>query len=273
MLGLFHRHRQGLLLTLFLMCSLTLMTLGARRRRSLTLLDRAALATVGPLQSLVSSPIGWGRSIFEEYVSLWRVQQENERLRAELARLRARVNAMGEARLRAERLQALLAFKESQSLPALAARVVGWDATNWGKTVVVNRGGADGARPGMPVVAHAGVVGRIIKASDHYAQVLLLTDYRSAVDVLVQRSRASGVFVMRGAQRGALKYVSRDAELRVGDALISSGLGGVFPKGLMVGRITDISPDGDGLFRSVEAAPAVDFRRLEEVLILLKRPG
>ncbi len=151
----------------------------------------------------------------------------------------------------------------------VVATVIGRDATQWSKVVILNKGTRDGVRPNLAVVTDAGVIGHVIQASGGTSKVLLVTDGRSAVDSLFQESRVSGVVVGTGEDHGEMKYVPKEAEVHVGDKVLSSGLGGTFPKGLRIGVVTHVTKKKQGLFQDILIAPSADLTRLEEVLVLL----
>jgi rod shape-determining protein MreC len=190
-------------------------------------------------------------------------------LDAENRRLRAELSELTELRHENERLRRLLGFVEETALPSVAARVIAEDASNWFRTIEIDRGTADGLTEGLPVVNAAGLVGRVVRCTPHSARVLLITDASSAVAVLVQDQRIRGV--CRG-QGGALvlDFALVQDQIQVGDGVITSGLGGVFPKGLFVGFVRSVQREQFGLFQTIEVEPAVDFAHLEEVLVLLK---
>jgi rod shape-determining protein MreC len=120
----------------------------------------------------------------------------------------------------------------------------------------------------MAVVTSEGVVGRVIEVSLHTAKVLLITDPNSAMDVIVQRSRTQGIMEGKVEEVCVLKYVQKNEDVQVGDKVITSGLGGIFPKGLVTGTVTKVERKRPGIFQYIEVTPSVDFSRLEEVLIL-----
>jgi rod shape-determining protein MreC len=135
--------------------------------------------------------------------------------------------------------------------------------------VVIDKGQHDGLIEGLPVVVAEGVVGRIIKCAARQSRVMLITDASSAAAALVQSSRARAI--CRGEGDGlSLEFLQQQEEIAIGDTIITSGTGGIFPKGLVLGRATNIKNSGYGLFQTVQIRPAVDFSRLEEVLVLQK---
>jgi rod shape-determining protein MreC len=227
------------------------------------------LEVVAVFQEVVTGSAEAVESVWQGYFSLVRVARENEILRRERARLQARIGVLHEAELENGRLKRLLDFKEQSELPVIGGRVVAWDPRSWFKTVIIDRGAAEGLKPGMPVVTHEGVVGRLIEVAPHYAKVMLLVDYNSAIDALVQRSRVQGILAGRSTSTCLLKYVLKSDDLKSGDLLITSGQGGAFPKGLPLGYVIGVTRSPQGLFQDVTVAPAVNLDRLEEVLVIL----
>ena len=166
----------------------------------------------------------------------------------------------------------LLELKDVLGTSAVAANVIGSDATGLSRTLVVNSGSSNGLRPGMAVLSNTGVVGKIIATSPHAARVLLIDDHNSALDGFDQRSRARGVVAGLVDDGLILKYADRSEDIRTGDTIVTSGLDGIFPRGLLVGTIKSVHREGPGLFLSVSIAPAVEFRGLEQVLIVTQPP-
>jgi rod shape-determining protein MreC len=207
--------------------------------------------------------------VWEDYVYLVGVQRDNQRLQEEIKWLRQENHRYLEAYLQHQRLQQLLNFREQTPLDVIAAGVVGRDSNSWTEIIYINRGTRDKVAKGYPVVTHDGLVGQVISAAPALSQVMLLTDFRSGVDALVQRTRASGVVTGRGRHLAALKFLPVGADIQPGDRLISSGMGGVFPKGLIIGAVKDVARNGrQG--QLVEIQPNVDFSHLEEVLVVVK---
>lgn len=137
------------------------------------------------------------------------------------------------------------------------------------KTILINRGTRDGLKEGCPVLTDEGVVGRIVETSWNVSRVLLLIDNNSNIDALVQESRAQGILQGRGADGCILKYVQSSEEVREGDSVISSGLAGVFPKGLLLGVVRKVEKEPFGLFQDIQVSPSVDLLKLEEVVVIL----
>jgi rod shape-determining protein MreC len=267
MLEFIRRNRVLLSSTFFLLCSLALLSANARQPGRVDPLGRAFLEVMRPFQGVASALVRDAGNLWLGYVGLVGAERENGRLRQRLHDLERRATQHRELELMNTRLKRLLALQRRLPTQAVAAEVTGRDATVWFQSLTLDKGEVDGVRAGMPVLAPEGVVGLISSTSPHAARVLLLTDPNSGVDVLVQRTRARGI-VSGLLDRGAvLKYVKRAEDVQVGDRLITSGLDGIFPKGMPVGRVTRLSRKDRGLFLYAEVTPAADASRLEELLV------
>jgi rod shape-determining protein MreC len=249
--------------------SLTLLTWKVKNRLPVALFENTVLSITRPLQQAATWTTRSVRDVWGNYVSLVNVQRDNQRLREEIKWLRQENHRYLEAYLQYQRLQRLLNVREQTPLDVVAAEVVGRNSNSWTEIIYINRGTRNKVAKGFPVVTHDGLVGQVIHAAPALSQVMLLTDFRSGVDALVQRTRASGVVAGRGRDLAELKFLPVGADLQPGDRLISSGMGGVFPKGLIIGAVKDVQRNGRQS-RQVEIQPSVDFSHLEEVLVLVK---
>lgn len=264
----FKRHRIIVLAVVLLVSTLLLYSYNLRHKGTTTLFERTVLTVSTPLQSSVDVFVDEIARLWTNYLWLVNARQENTHLKEENRNLQGELAALSEIRLENDRLRRLLDFVNEIEHPELPARVIAEDASRWARTVVIDKGTDMGVHEGLPVVVAEGVVGRVIKAAPNSARVLLITDASSAVASLVQRTRTRGV--ARGAgDLMTLDYASREDNLEEGDLLVTSGMGGVFPKGLVVGRVVAAEQGKFGLFQDVEVAPSADFSRLEEVLVLL----
>jgi rod shape-determining protein MreC len=209
---------------------------------------------------------------FSDYINLVGVREENDRLKRTLAQLQAEQTRLVELEVENHHLSDLLELREALAMPGVAARVIGGDATGSARTLIISQGSSMGLRPEMAVISTNGVVGKLITVSPHVSRVLLINDHGSGLDALDQRSRARGI--VAGAMDNGLimKYVDRTGDVKSGDAVITSGMDGIFPAGLLVGQVVQVSQEGPGLFLNIVIKPAVDFRKLEELLVLTERP-
>ena len=229
---------------------------------------KLALFLIAPVQGIVTRSIRSTGDIWIQYFDLVSVSKENQRLKKLLSLEVEEKNRLKEIERSNIRLQNLLDFQQNISFRFLAAEVVGKDPSSWFMTIILNKGEADGLEKGFPVVVPEGIVGQITDLSDHYSKVMLLVDQNSALDALVQRTRARGVVQGESADRFLFKYVLRKHEVNVGDTVVSSGLDGVFPKGLRIGVVSEVVKPNAGIFQQVDVVPYVDFEKLEEVLII-----
>jgi rod shape-determining protein MreC len=257
---------------LFIFLAALILTLHTRSDRETSWVEKILLEISSPLQQKTRGFILWMKRVGERYIFLTRVQQENEALQRTVSALRQENNRLQEAMLAQERLKKLYPLQVQHPSPAILAQIFARDPSSWFKTLLVGKGEGEGVSKNMAVVVSEGVVGRVIEVSANTAKVLLVTDPNSAVDVIIQRSRAQGIMEGKVEEFGILKYVQKSDDVQVGDKVITSGLGGVFPKGLMMGTITKVERKRPGIFQYIEVTPAVDFSRLEEVLILGAQP-
>jgi rod shape-determining protein MreC len=227
------------------------------------------IAAVAPFQKAVTLSLRVCRDIWHHYFSLVNTVRENDFLVKALQEANARSGHFAEIQMANQRLRNLLSFQKTVQRQMIAAEVVATDPSPWFKSVMIDKGRDDGLRRGLPVVVAEGVVGQVVDVSAGYAKVLLVIDRNHAVDGLVQRTRARGVVKGDPAGRCNFEYLLRKYDVQVGDVVVTSGLDGVFPKGLPVGRVADVALEGTGIFQQVTAVPFVDFETLEEVLVLL----
>ncbi len=226
-------------------------------------LEGALAAVAAPLQAGAAASSSWLGSLLGGSG----LRRENEELRREVDRLRLEVQESRERAAAAERLERLLEYRERTGAAMTAASVIGRDASGLYRTVLIDRGSGDGIEHDQAVLAPEGVVGRVVKVFPRSSLVLLLTDRSSGIDAIVQRTRDQGVVQGRGGSSCELRYLDRSAEVRVGDAIVTSGMGGRFPKGVWIGQVSGVNPGGE-LFQSVEVRPTADLGRLEEVLVV-----
>ena len=230
------------------------------------------MLVVSPIQEMVTGSARFVRNTWRRYFALVSVAHENERLTDALARSIAENNRYREMELSSQRLRELLNFYETVDVQSFAAEVVARDPSGWFNTVIIDKGSTHGVRRNMPVVVAEGIVGQVVDTSRYYAKVLLIIDPNSSVDGLCQRTRARGVVKGTIHERCDFMYVLRKDDVRVGDSVISSGLDGIYPKGLPIGRVSAVVKRNAGIFQTVEVDPHVDFGKLEEVLVILNAP-
>ena len=241
-----------------------------------TLLDRVVVRLAAPLQGVVAGLFGRVSSVWTGYVAVIGVQQENQVLRRQNAELRAQLASQSALALRAQRLERLLDLRAQVLADTAVAQVISIETSRQFRVVRVriDRGGVE-MKPGMPVIAAEGVVGRVARAVGPYADVQLLTDARSAVDVVIPRSESRGVMKGTGSDHRyvcRVEYVLKKEQIEVGQDVLTSGLGGSFPRDLPVGKVVAVRRSDASLYQEIEVEPSVSFGHLREVLIVLSPP-
>lgn len=232
---------------------------------------RAIVWATSPIQRALVWTVSSAQDVWAGYVDLRGTEGRNRELLGRMHQFQALETELAEMKLENARLRRLAAY--SQSRPEhrlLAAPVIGWGADARFRSVRIGRGGNDGLQPGMPVVTPEGLVGRVSHVYEDTADVLLLTDPSSAIAVMTQRTRARASATGTGGMDALrLDYLGRSEDVEDGDLLVTSNAGGLYPKGLRVGRAIRVETVGYGLFKIAELEPSVDFSRLEDVQIVM----
>lgn len=255
---------------IFVVISLIIFSLNFKSPEEISFFRRVVLEAVVPLECAVDSVFSSVVGAWERYVLLVGLERKNRELKAEIVSLARDISDYREISLDYARLSALMDMKNDFKFPTVAARVVGRNRSSVFKTVLINKGTADGIKTGFPVMGTGGVAGRIMETSRNASKVLLLVDYNSNIDVLVQRNRCQGVLRGCGSSGCELRYVQRSEDVKTGDVVVSSGLAGVFPRGLLIGKVAVVEKGEAGLFQKIMVHPATDITRLEEVLVILR---
>ncbi len=235
-------------------------------------LGRLLVDAVAPIQqgaSLVATTVG---RIWSGITGAFRSRDQLRALRGQIREQSRALVHLREIELENERLRRLLDFRPRIREDVVAARVIARDALGASRSFVIDRGTNDGVQRGAAVLAPDGVVGHVFLAGRSASRVLLVTDHNSGVDAIVQRTRARGIVEGRIGGGCGLKFVKRTESLEPGDLIITSGVDDIFPKGLPIGRITEIDKRGPGLFQYAYVEPTVDFDVLEEVLVVQREP-
>jgi rod shape-determining protein MreC len=260
-----------LIIGFIVLIAVNIIGLSVTSRRSTTFgIERIAISAIAPFQELVTRSLRFARDIWRHYFYLVSVARENHVLMDQLSQAVQNKNQWHETELANIRLRDLIDFQRNISERVVAAEVIGKDPSAWFKTVIIDKGEADGLTRGLPVVIPQGIVGQVIEVSNHYSKVMLILDSNSAVDSLVQRTRARGVVKGESTDQCGLDYVLRKNDVRIGDTIVSSGLDGVYPKGLRLGLVSQVIEHDADIFHEVIITPFVDFEKLEEVLVILE---
>ena len=251
-----------------LLLSIYILTAAARGQLKNEPLGALLMLIMRPLQATSESAVSWIKNFRDNYDTLAGFRSENERLRKRIQSLEIERQRLLEAEATNRQLKALLDFRSRIPAGAITGSIIANSANSWFQSCMIDKGSSEGVRKGMAVVTPLGVVGQVVGVTPHAAKVLLLTDPNSGIDVLVQRTRSRGI-VSGSLDSGiVLKYVKRSEDIQEGDRLITSGIDGVFPKGMMVGTVIKVRKQHIGLFQFIEVLPAVQTERIEDVLVV-----
>jgi rod shape-determining protein MreC len=263
------KYRPTAIAILFVVISIIILILSTKMSADTGYPRKFILDVAAPIERLIRIPLDKTSTMWNRYLFLVGLGQENLRLKKENDQLKNKLLSYQEGYLEGLRLQKLLTLKEQSEYAIMTARVIGIDQKSLLKTILINKGTSHGIKNGLPVLNDQGVIGRIIETSWHVSRVLLISDGNSNVDAIVQGTRVQGMLQGSGTMRCILKYIAKTEEVKAGDLVVSSGMTEVFPKGLLLGTVIRADKKDPGLFQRIEVVPAVDFTRLEEVLVLM----
>jgi rod shape-determining protein MreC len=262
------KYRLGVSISLIIISALFILLYNLRHPAP-GFLRKMALEMVSPLETAINLPLQGLAEVWNRYIFLVGREESNKRLREQNSQLVEELIKYREGYQEGIRLQKILKLQDSLAYSTLAARVVGRNPSSIFKMILINRGESDGLRAGLPVMAVPGLVGRILETSWNVSRVLLIIDENSNIDALLQESRAQGILQGASSSGCNLKYVSKTIVVKVGEVVISSGLDGVFPKGLPLGVVRSVSKKEADLFQRINVAPFVNPVGIEEVLVII----
>ncbi len=265
--------RTGVLLLAAVVGQLILISAQVQSKSGMPVFQAVTFGTFARVQGGTFGVLHGVRDVWGNYAGLRGVRTENQTLRARVAELEVRLQEQRALAARSTKLQELLNLQTTTALPTIAADVIAGNPNPGMLTITIGRGSADGVQTDMAVVAPAGVVGRVVGApAAHAARVQLLIDRNAAAGALTERTRSGGM--VAGVDKDPpliMDLVSNLADIKPGDAIVASGVDGIYPKGFTIGRV-ESSERGAGLYRAITVRPAVDFSSLEEVLVVLVPP-
>jgi rod shape-determining protein MreC len=265
---IWRRFQVPIVLAISILLIFTLISASLRDPHPLQPLENFTINITAPVFNFFHQTGAAVSRIWRGYFYLVGVQAENELLKQKTLENQSKAALYQETLLEKERLRQLLEFRDQAALPVTGARIIGFDFSIWFKCAFLDKGTNDGVTVGMPVLNAAGVVGRIVECYPDYAKVLLLIDRNSGVDAIVQRNRLRGILEGVGGNRCFLRFVHKNQDVQIGDVILASGLGGAYPRGMILGSVIAVDKKIPGIFQEIEVEPAVDFTRLEDVLIV-----
>lgn len=231
--------------------------------------SRVVLEVIAPFAKTLHYAHDGVVSFIDSYLFLIDAERKNRELEAENRLLQQKLELMHEFQFENIRLRDILGLADKHvGRTVTAASVIGGDPTGWVHSINIDKGSLAGVKVGMGVVNPEGIIGQIVATSPHAARAILIDDPLSNVDVMLQGSRTRGLLEGIGNGRTVMQFVGKDQSVRVGDAIITSGMDSVFPKGVQVGRVEKVSHHVGEMFQEVEVSPAVRFPRVEEVLVV-----
>jgi rod shape-determining protein MreC len=262
------RQRAGYLFIAVTFGHIILISAQVNTKRGIPVLEAVTFGVFAEVQRAASVLIGNVERSWQDYFALQQVHRDNETLRREVAQLQIKLQEERALAEQSRGLQQLLDLRNTVPSRTTGASVIAGGASPDFRTVTIDKGTSDGLGPDMAVIAPAGVVGRIIMPSARASKVQLLIDRNAAAGAMIERSRAQGVVVGTGSDRFRMDFVRSTADVRVGDAVVTSGIDGIYPKGFPLGQIESVVRGG-GEYTDIAIRPAVDFTSLEAVLIVL----
>jgi rod shape-determining protein MreC len=262
------RQRVGYLLLAVSLGHIILISAQVNAKTGVPILETVVFGSFAEVQRAAAAVVNIIRGGWSGYVGLRRVKAENDALRQQLATAQIEIQQQRALADRSRSLERLLELRDSLGLKTAAAAIIAASAAPDFRTVTIGKGTVQGIRADMAVMAPAGVVGRIVTSTALASKVQLLIDRNAAAGALIERSRSQGLIIGSGEELLRMEYVSEVADVAVGDAVVTSGIDGIYPKGLTIGRIESVEKSG-GAYRRITVRAAVDFASLEDVLVIL----
>lgn len=231
---------------------------------------RLVSGITSPIEKAYTSTSGSISGFWKNYIWLKDVKEHQVILKDQVKTLQFDNSVLRELRHENRRLRSMLGFKEKAQIPGIPANVIGRDPSNWLKTITIDRGLDSGIEEGSPLVDGHAIVGMATSVGSSSSKVQLLSDSNSAIDALIQNSRAPGVVQGNGGDTLLMRYVEKGEEVRIGDRVVASGYDAIFPKGALIGVVTQVKDEERSLFKIIEVKPGVSINNLETVLVLKK---
>jgi rod shape-determining protein MreC len=269
------RYKKTAILLIAVILVIVLMNATAKGKYQLPLAEGFVRTVFTPAERVVSKLAYSVSGIFSSTSKMMTVYRDNEQLRQQVEQFQQSTIKMNELTAENQRLQAMLDYKKNTpQFDMVTATVIARETGTWFSTIVINKGSDTGLTKDMPVVTPKGLVGQIVSVYGNSAKVMLMLDPRSAAGGLVQRpeSRVTGIVVGQAQNAAVPRMVNlaRESDIIKGDTIVTSGLGGIFPKGILIGEVVDVKNEEGGLLKYAEIKSAVDFSKLEEVFVIRK---
>ena len=262
------RYRIPLLIALVLLLVFSVLSLSLKRSPALKKVEGLVISLTAPGMEGLEYVGRSVKQLWLGYIYLVEVRRQNVELDRQLEEYRQREVRFQEAQQALTRLEALLDLKRQVALPVIGARVIAYDPSLWSRSAIIDQGKVQGVKEGLPVLAPQGIVGRVVEVYPEYSKTMLIVDRKSAADAMIQRTRVRGILKGKGGNRCSLEFVPKNADVKVGDLVLASGLVGLYPKGLVFGKVTAANKKNPGVFQEIEVTSSADLSALEEVLVV-----
>ena len=254
-----------------LVCAIALYRVSTRdfEKQETSAFENIMIDFFAPMQKSVTFVHNSFNSVFDNYIANVNASKENAKLQMVMSDLKSQIFSYKEMELENIRLKGLLDFGEDLPYKKVLAQVVARDASSDFRVLRINKGLSDGLKLQATVVTGSGLVGFVYRLTDHFADVLTILDPNNRVDSLVKRIRAHGIIEGDSDQRCLMKYVNRTEPIILNDEVLTSGLGNLYPKGILIGKVSKIERQSYGMTQEIEISPVVNFGKLEEVIVLV----
>lgn len=262
------RYRTPLLIALVLLLVFSVLSLSLKRSPALKKVEGLVISLTAPGMAGLEYVGRSVKQLWLGYINLVEVRRQAVELERQLEEYRQREVRFQEAQQALTRLEALLDLKRQVALPVIGARVIAYDPSLWSRSAIIDQGKVQGVKEGLPVLAPQGIVGRVVEVYPEYSKTMLIVDRQSAADAMIQRTRVRGILKGKGGNRCSLEFVPKNADVQVGDLVLASGLVGLYPKGLVFGKVTAANKKNPGVFQEIEVTSSADLSALEEVLVV-----
>jgi rod shape-determining protein MreC len=263
-------YRFYIFLFLFVLIPVVAIDTSTRAPRDYRLYDRAIVGITWPIQAVISWSLDKIADGYNNYVYLFHTRRDNLALIDENRKLQSLIASLRETEQENIRLRSVLKYEEKFKLESIVARVIAKDVSTDFRAVRINRGERSGVKRNMAVMTNEGILGRVLRTTANTADVVTMLDLLSAVDAIDERSRAHGVVEGLSDDLAEMRYTVRTDDIQPGDILVSSGLGGIFPKNIPVGIVSKVDRKQFGITQKVEVRPSVDFSKVEEVMVVIR---
>ncbi len=268
------KHKLAIFLIIATIAIIVIISAFSNAGRDISVAERVGGAAVTTAQSGVSGTGNWFLNIANYFGSVKALRAENEKLKNENTNLQKEIRDMQGLENENTELRTMVKLmKQQPNLTLVAATVSAKDPSNWYSTFTINRGSDSGIKVNQPVVnANRELVGQIFRVGGDFAEVITVLDTRSSIGVMVERSKEIGILEgdseLRFSEKCRLNYIARDTDIKTGDFVETSGLGEVFPKGLVIGKVTDVYDETSTMSKVAIVEPLADISKVNEVFVI-----